>query len=152
PVLADGDYQLQMQATLPSGKNIKTPPAPMRVLAGSRTVGVIGGTTIPLTYSASDGNGAAYVGIGGTPTLNLQSVARSDVLSIDGVSLASFTSVAGNAPNQAVYHGSAYDCLRLTNGREVYFQNIAFLQFSGGPTDVLELEIHPNDPLFPQQW
>ena len=90
------------------------------------------------------------LGRGGTDTLNLSDVFQSDVTGINGLSLSSFNPLSSSTTNQAIFGGTAFDYLTLSDGREIYFQGIENLSFSDGST--LELAVHPDDTSFDQQW
>ena len=103
-------------------------------------------------YTGGNDTGTVYYGNGGTDTLNL-GIIPDEIRSLNGAPLADYNPATRKGLptlNQAVYHGSSFDYLRLTNGREIYFQGIEYLMFTGGVT--LELQAHPNDRLFPNQW
>jgi hypothetical protein len=117
-------------------------------LSWGRTNGTFAGET--LNYSAGLGTGAVFLGRGGTDTLNLSGVARSSITSINGISLASFNPLSGSTANQAIFRGTAFDYLNLSDGREIYFQGIENLRFSDNST--LQLQVRPNDTHFGSQW
>ena len=81
----------------------------MTVLAGTSTTGTFMVHTF--NYTAADGKGAVYFGVGGTDTLNL-GFDRADIASFDGQPLANFKNDPNSIKSQAIYHGSAYDYLR----------------------------------------
>ncbi len=102
-------------------------------------------------YAGASDSGVVYFGNGGTDTINL-GIAKADVKSLNGDLLSSYNPAlnAGlSVEEQAIYRGSSFDYLRLTNGREIYFQGIEQLKFTDG---TISLQVLPNDPLFPRQW
>src|SRR5207253_308973 len=56
---------------------------------------------------------------------------------------------ANSIVSQAIYRGTAFDYLRLTDDREIYFQGIDVLKFTDRN---VVLDVVPTDPLFKQQW
>jgi hypothetical protein len=76
-------------------------------------------------------------------------VNRSSVKSINGLSLTTFNP-SSSAQSQAIFRGTAFDYLTLTDGREIYFQGIENLNFSDGSN--LELQVRTNDTFYGQQW
>jgi hypothetical protein len=146
--LTGGDYQLRAVGRTTSGQEFLSPFQSMRVLSWGRTNGTFAGET--LNYSAGLGTGAVFLGRGGTDTLNLSGVARSSITSINGISLASFNPLSGSTANQAIFRGTAFDYLNLSDGREIYFQGIENLRFSDNST--LQLQVRPNDTHFGSQW
>jgi serine protease len=143
--LPNGEYQLRLRASLMySGATFYSALDTIRVIDDTWIVnGSYRGETS--TYYGDPNTGRVYRMGGGTDTLNVN-VSPSEVLSLNGLNLA-FSIVADR---QAIYKGSAYDYLRLTNGREIYFQGVERLKFSDG--SIKELTVSPNDPLFNQQW
>ncbi len=146
--LTGGDYQLRAVGRTTSGQEFLSPFQSMRVLSWGRTNGTFAGET--LNYSVGLGTGAVFLGRGGTDTLNLSGVARSSITSINGISLASFNPLSGSTANQAIFRGTAFDYLNLSDGREIYFQGIENLRFSDNST--LQLQVRPNDTHFGSQW
>ena len=86
-----------------------------------------------------------FRGGGGTDTFELGVTPSRKSLSLNGVA-----GVSNSTANQAIYQGSAYDYLRLTDGREIYFQGFERLKFSDG--SIHELAVRPFDPAFGEQW
>ena len=145
--LPAGQYDLYEEVQLADGKTFDSALEKMTVLnVNKRPVWTF--QTKIYTYNDTPGTGTVYIGNGGMNTLKL-TVPAAKVASIDGVPLAGFK---GETTNQAIYRGSAYDYLRLTDGAEIYFQGIEKLNFSDGKTLDLTSQVTPNDPLFPAQW
>lgn len=145
--LTAGDYQFRAVASTP-GQDYYSTAQSFKILNNSRINGTFAADT--LEYSTGLGTGAIFLGRGGTDTLNLggAGISRANITSIDGLSLAAFT--PSSTTNQAIYGGTAFDYLTLSDGREIYFQGIEYLRFTDGTT--LELQVHPNDPYFNYQW
>jgi hypothetical protein len=83
-------------------------------------------------------------------------------VSIDGQSLSTFQTGANSIISQAIYHGTAFDYIRLADGEEIYFQGIEGIQLSSAAItsapaaavtgQVLWLIPQPTDPLYSEQW
>ena len=146
--LTGGDYQLRAVAHTTDGQDFFSDSQPLTILSWDDSYGTFAGDT--LNYSAGLDTGAVMLGRGGTDTLDLSGVSQSDVTSINGLSLSSFDPLSGSTTNQAIFGGTAFDYLTLSDGREIYFQGIENLSFSDGST--LELAVHPNDTFFDGQW
>jgi hypothetical protein len=146
--LTGGDYQLRAVAHTTDGQDFFSDSQPLTILSWDDSYGTFAGDT--LNYSAGLDTGAVMLGRGGTDTLDLSDVSQSDVTSINGLSLSSFDPLSGSTTNQAIFGGTAFDYLTLSDGREIYFQGIENLSFSDGST--LELAVHPDDTFFDWQW
>jgi hypothetical protein len=146
--LTGGDYQLRAVAHTNDGQDFFSDSQPLTILSWDDSYGTFAGDT--LNYSAGVDTGAVILGRGGTDTLDLFGVSQSDVTSINGLSLSSFNPLSGSTTNQAIFGGTAFDYLTLSDGREIYFQGIENLSFSDGST--LELAVHPDDTFFDDQW
>lgn len=148
--LTAGNYQLRAVIQTTGGQEFLAATQSMSILSNTRINGTFAADT--LNYSAGLGNGAIILGRGGTDTLNLGAAGLSaaNITSINGLSLSTFNPLSGSTANQAIYGGTAFDYLTLSDGREIYFQGIEFLQFANGAT--LELQVHPNDTYFGSQW
>ena len=148
--MTPGQYLIRATAQLDDGRTFSTTSGPMTFLSSSMPASHVGNYQAnDFYYSSADGTGSIYDGGGGTDTLHLD-VSPSEVVSLDGLALDQYDPSPGSTINQAIYHGSAYDYVRLDDGREIYFQGIERLQFPDGT--VKELQVHPNDPSFAQQW
>ena len=145
--LTAGDYQFRVVGSTTSGVDVYSSAQSISILSTSR----INGTVAPdkLDYSLGLGTGAIFLGRGGADTLNLGTT-RSSITSINGLSLSTFNPLSGSTANQAIYGGTVFDYITLTDGREIYFQGIEYLQFADGTS--LELQVHPNDTFFSDQW
>jgi hypothetical protein len=146
--LTGGDYQLRAVAHTTDGQDFFSDSQPLTILSWDDSYGTFAADT--LNYSAGLDTGAVILGRGGTDTLDLFGVSQSDVTSINGLSLSSFNPLSGSTTNQAIFGGTAFDYLTLSDGREIYFQGIENLSFSDGST--LELAVHPDDTFFDDQW
>jgi hypothetical protein len=146
--LTGGDYQLRAVAHTTDGQDFFSDSQSLTILSWDDSYGTFAGDT--LNYSAGLDTGAIILGRGGTDTLDLSGVSQSDVTSINGLSLSSFNPLSGSTTNQAIFGGTAFDYLTLSDGREIYFQGIENLSFSDGST--FELAVHPNDTFFDDQW
>ncbi|MGA2068563.1 MAG: CARDB domain-containing protein, partial [Thermoguttaceae bacterium] len=158
--LTPGNYWVRAAATVtgPGGTTtIYSATQPLTVLAVRNITG---------TYSADGWNfsrdpGAATVfrGEGGTDVIYLNQglgSSNSVIVSIDGQTLADFIAqrTGANAANsivsQAIYHGTAFDYMRLADGEEIYFQGIEALVLPDGTT--LWLVPQPNGLYYRSQW
>jgi len=146
--LTGGDYQLRAVAHTTDGQDFFSDSQPLTILSWDDSYGTFAADT--LNYSAQLDTGAVMLGRGGTDMLNLSDVSQSDVTSINGLSLSSFDPLSGSTANQAIFGGTAFDYLTLSDGREIYFQGIENLSFSDGST--LELAVHPGDTFLDDQW
>ena len=146
--LTAGDYQFRVVARNTTGQDFYSTAQSFKILNNSRINGTFAADT--LEYSTGLGTGAIFIGRGGTDTLNLgvAGISRANITSIDGLSLAAFT--PSSTTNQAIYGGTAFDYLTLSDGREIYFQGIEYIRFADGTT--FELQVHPNDTYFGYQW
>ncbi|MGA2035933.1 MAG: putative Ig domain-containing protein, partial [Thermoguttaceae bacterium] len=165
-----GNYFVQAVATLSDGTTVSSTNQPLTVLAVQPTDPTTGtyapdGFTLPATPSAPAYVAYVYRGEGGTDKLDLTQLSdNSAIVSIDGQSLDDFTqqSTGANAAqsivSQAIYHGTAFDYIRLADGREIYFQGVEELVLPAkeygffGNNKVLWLVPQPTDPSYPQQW
>jgi hypothetical protein len=148
--LTGGEYQFRIVARTTTGQDFFSASQTLQILSWSQAVNTTYGTVTAdrLNYSATLGTGSIFVGRGGTDTLNL-GVNRSSVKSINGLSLTTFNP-SSSAQSQAIFRGTAFDYLTLTDGREIYFQGIENLNFSDGSN--LELQVRTNDTFYGQQW
>jgi serine protease len=148
--LRAGDYQFRVVGSTTSGVEVYSSAQSISLLPTTR----INGTVAPdvLEYSAQWGTGAIFLGRGGADTLNLGTagIARSNITSINGLSLSTFNPLSGSTASQAIYRGTAFDYITLSDGREIYFQGIEYLQFADGTS--FELAVRPNDTFFSDQW
>jgi hypothetical protein len=146
----DGDYQLRAIAKTSTNQEIISPFQAMKVLSWNESIGTTFGsfTADTFNHSATPNQGRIFVGRGGTDTLNLTGVSRNSVANLNGISLANYNPL-NSTTNQAIFRGTAFDFLTLTDGREIYFQGIEWLQFTDGS---LTLQVLPTDPNFGKQW
>jgi hypothetical protein len=99
-----GDYQLRAVARTTSGQEIFSNSTSMKVLSNSTTswkTGTFAAET--LSYTGGNGSGGVIIGRGGTDTLNLSGIRRSDVTSINGISLNSFNPWSSSTTSQAIF-------------------------------------------------
>ena len=117
-------------------------------LSFSRINGTFRGETLNYSPSSSSNRLTLMLGRGGTDTLNLAGISRSDVVNLNGGSLSTFNPFTSTA-RQVIFGGTAWDYLTLRNGREIYFQGIENLRFRDGS---LNLQVRTNDTHFGRQW
>jgi hypothetical protein len=148
--LTAGNYQFRVVANTTSGQEFFSNTNSLSILTNSRFNGTFAADT--LDYSLGAGTGAIFLGRGGTDTLNLGTagIERSQIASINGLSLSEFNPSTNSTLSQAIYGGTSFDYLTLSDGREVYFQGVEYLRFVDGST--FELQVHPNDTHFSEQW
>jgi serine protease len=146
--LTEGEYQVRAIATTTSGEKIFSSFQNLQILPWNKSLGSFTGDT--LNYSALPGEGAVFLGRGGTDTLNLAGISPNDVTSINGMKLSDFNPLSNATGNQAIFKGTAFDYFTLTNGGEIYFQGIENINFADGSN--LELQVRPNDWYFNYQW
>ena len=148
--LSGGDYQLRAVARTTSGQDIFSDAESLQILSwnpsSDTTYGTLAGDT--LNYSSALDTGHVVVGRGGTDTLNLSGLSQSSVSGINGINLNSFNPTTST--DQAIFRGTAFDYLTLSDGREIYFQGIENLRF--GDNSTLELQVRPDDTLYADQW
>lgn len=77
---------------------------------------------------SSLGSGRIYLGRGGTDTLVLDGIHSNQLSSLNGATR--FNARMASLGNQALYGGSTFDVVGLTNGDELYLQGVERLQFS----------------------
>jgi serine protease len=143
PGLQAGDYFLRMKATTTNGATYYTSLDTITLY----DTWSVNGTYAPenLSYNGWSNTTVVIRGGGGTDTLHLN-VPRSEFVGINGYT--DFFSTI--ADSQAIYKGSAYDFIRLTGNREIYFQGIERLEFSDG--SIQDLSVKPNDEFYADQW
>ncbi len=153
--LTAGDYQLRAVIHTTNGQDLISATQSISILPNNRFNGTFAADTFE--YSTGIGKGSIFLGRGGTDTLDFVAagISRAMVTSINGLSLSAFEPLSGLAlsnltANQAIYGGTAFDYITLSDGREIYFQGIEYLRFADGPA--IELQVHPNDPYFNSQW
>ncbi|MEP0910837.1 S8 family serine peptidase [Leptolyngbya sp. GB1-A1] len=140
-----GDYEFRAVAQTIEGREIVSDRQSMKVLPWNLVAGTAVGET--LDYAAPIGTGSVILGRGGTDVLHLN-IERSSISSINGLDLSAFDPQA--IAHQAILRGTAFDSVKLIDGREIYFQGIEALRFSNDT--MLELQVRPNDPYYSQQW
>ncbi len=143
PGLENGEHQLRMRISVNKGATYYSSLDTINILDSSY---VADGRIYADTYAYAGwaGSGQVFRGGGGTDTLQL-GFAASEILSVNGAAGFNYSTA-----NQAIYQGSAYDFMRLTGGREIYFQGFERVQFADG--SIHELAVRPFDPAFGSQW
>jgi hypothetical protein len=161
--LIPGDYLVQAVATIKttSGTSkITSVMQPLTVLDADTEYG--GYSPQTFKFTPTPGQAMVYYGGGGTNTLDLSSLSsNSQIVSIDGQSLSAFQTGANSIVSQAIYHGTAFDYIRLADGEEIYFQGIDDIilpapAFALGPISlghqVLCLVPKPTNAYYSNQW
>jgi YD repeat-containing protein len=163
--LRKGSYFVRADATIApaSGatRTISSALQPLAVLAVNTYTGGFSPQTF--TLNPVRNQGTVYYGGGGTNILDLSRLSdNSPIVSIDGQSLSTFQTGANSIISQAIYHGTAFDYIRLADGEEIYFQGIEGIQLSSAAItsapaaavtgQVLWLIPQPTDPLYSEQW
>lgn len=143
-----GSYQLRAVVRTANGQEFSSASQAMNVLSWNRINGTFTGET--LEYTPELGTGAVIMGRGGTDTLNLSGISPSNIISINGISLAAFNPLSGSTTNQAIFGGTAFDYINLADGREIYLQGIERLRFFD--SSIFELQVRTNDTFFGSQW
>jgi hypothetical protein len=144
--LAAGTYDFRAKAVLNGSQTIFSDALPFEILDSNLERGTFEGETFG--YSALGSSDLVLLGAGGTDTLNM-GLSTSAVDSLNGGTLASFDVTDGATMDQAIFHGTAFDFLRLTDGREIYLQGIERLAFTDG---VVEMQVAATDPGYAGQW
>lgn len=144
--LTPGTYDFRARGTGILGWSVTSATQTMTVLPSSTVSGSFQGETF--SYAGALGSATVISGLGGSDTLDLGGITAAQVTSFDRLPLAWF-SPTWSASNNAIYRGSAYDHLLLNDGREIYFQGIEKIHFSGADYD---LGISQNDTSFGSQW
>lgn len=95
---------------------------------------------------STQGSGRIYIGRGGTDTLLMEGLNSNQVQSLNGKQQLAGT--MESVEQQALYGGTAFDVLNLTNGDELYLQGIERIQFTDR-TISLNQEVSESSK---QQW
>lgn len=147
--LTGGNYDFRTVANTLNGTEINSLFQSLQILSWDENAtqfGTVAGEI--LNYENIAGVGNIFVGRGGTDTLSL-GLDRSAIASINGINLVDYDPFHSTS-NQAIFRGTAFDFMTLTNGNEIYFQGIEQLAFASGEN--LELQVTANDTYFDQQW
>jgi serine protease len=147
--LTGGSYEFRAVANTLSSLEISSFFQTLSILSWNENTtqfGTVDGDT--LNYNDLAGVGHVFVGRGGTDTLSL-GLDRSSIISINGIDLANYDPF-NSTSKQAIFRGTAFDFLTLTNGNEIYFQGIEKLEFIS--REKLELQVSANDTHFYRQW
>ncbi|MEM9543200.1 MAG: S8 family serine peptidase [Cyanobacteria bacterium P01_E01_bin.42] len=147
--LMGGDYEFRTVANTLNGTEIASLFQSLQILSWDEDAtqfGTVAGEI--LEYENLAGVGHIFVGRGGTDILSLD-LERSAIASINGMDLVDYDPL-NSTTNQAIFRGTAFDFITLTNGNEIYFQGIEQLAFTSGEN--LELQVTTNDPDFDRQW
>ena len=145
--LTPGSYNFRATGTGILGWTVTSASQPMTILPRTNVTGSFQGETI--NYAGAAGSATVISGLGGSDTLDLGGITTAQVSSFDKLPLGWFSPTL-SAVNNSVFRGSAYDHLVLNDGREIYFQGVEKLRFSGGAE--YDLAIRPNDTSFDTQW
>ena len=157
--LTAGDYQVRavigIQPSNAQAQEFIAATQSISILTNNRFNGTFAADIFE--YSAGVGKGSIYLGRGGADKLNLGTagISAANITSLNGLSLNSFNPLSGVpksslTANQAIYGGTAFDYITLSDGREIYFQGIESLSFADGTT--LDLQVRPNDTYLSYQW
>ena len=145
--LTPGYYDFRATGTGVLGWGVTSATQPMTILPRANISGTFQGETF--YYAGAPGGATVISALGGSDTLDFGGVSAAQVSSFDKLPLSWF-SPTWSASNNAIFRGSAYDHLVLNDGREIYFQGVEKLRFSGGAE--YDLAIRPNDTSFDTQW
>ena len=145
--LTPGNYEFRARGTGILGWSVTSATQPMTVLPSSTVTGSFQGETI--NYAGALGSATVISALGGTDTLDLGLISTAQVSSFDRLPLSWFSPTL-SASNNAIYRGSAFDHLVLNDGRELYFQGVETMRFSGGVE--YDLRVSTNDTSFGSQW
>ena len=146
--ITGGDYLVRAIANTSDGKKVFSSFHPLQILPWNKTQGTFAADS--LNYYSTPGEGAVFLGGGGTDTLTLSNISQADVTNINGMNLNSFNPSSVSTASQAIFQGTAFDYLTLADGGEIYFQGIENIEFADASH--LDLQIRPNDKYFDYQW
>lgn len=141
-----GSHDLFAVASLAGGGTVTSPSVPLEVLGASSYYGDLSAETF--AYAGSAGTASVYYGGGGTDTLSLNAN-PSFVTGFNGSPLGGLTP-NGLIASQAIYAGTSFDYLQLSDGSQIYLHGIERLSFNNGT--VTQLQTRPNDPGYEDQW
>lgn len=141
-----GTQEIFAVASTSDGEQAVSPSVSIDVLMTSVLQGDL--TAETFFYTGNAETATVVYGSGGTDTLSFF-VNPAAVTSFNGAALASVTPNS-MVSSQAIYDGTTFDYLQLSDGSEIYLQGIERLSFNNG--SVTELQTRPNDPLFADQW
>jgi serine protease len=141
-----GSYEMQLIARDIWGTEYVSATQNINIIDWTRTNGDFSSNA--WTLDSTIGSGAVYLGRGGTDILNL-GLDRSQVVGFNGSSLTTYNPLYSTY-SQALFGGTSFDFISLSDGREIYLQGIEQLQFSDGTN--FNLSVSTNDTYFGQQW
>ncbi len=144
-LLQPGNYSTRAIATLTNGDRIISNAELFQIVDWKKITGTLAADVF--NYDRTTANSAVILGLGGTDTLNLVNVQSSDVLSLNGTALSAYR--PDRITNQAIFGGTSFDFLNLSDGREIYFQGLERLNFADRS---VALTPTPNDPGYNEQW
>lgn len=145
PLLQPGNYSTRAIATLTNGDRIISNTESFQIVDWEKITGTLAADVF--NYDRTTASSAVILGLGGTDTLNLVNIQSSDVLSLNGTALSAYR--PDRITNQAIFGGTSFDFLNLSDGREIYFQGIERLNFAD-----FSIVLTPtvNDPGYNEQW
>ena len=148
-LLQPGRYSTRAVATLTNGDRIVSNVESFQINDWKKITGTLGADTFNdvFNYNGSIANNVVIFGFGGTDSLNLATIQSSDLLSLNGATLDAYR--PDRITNQAIFGGTSFDFLSLSDGREIYFQGIERLNFADRS---IVLTLTPNDPGYGEQW
>ena len=144
-LLQPGNYSTHAIATLTNGDRIISNVESFQIVDWKKITGTLAADVF--NYDRTTPNNAVILGLGGTDTLNLVNIQSSDLLSLNGTALSTYR--PDRITNQAIFGGTSFDFLNLSDGREIYFQGIERLNFADRS---ILLTPTPNDPGYSEQW
>ena len=148
-LLQPGRYSTRAIATLTSGDRIVSNVESFQITDWKKIVGTLGPDTFNdvFNFNGAIADNVVILGLGGTDILNLVNIQSSNVLSLNGATLNDYR--PDRITNQAIFGGTSFDFLNLSDGREIYFQGIERLNFADRSIILTPI---PNDPGYGQQW
>ena len=144
-LLQPGNYSTRAIATLTNGDRIISNIESFQIVDWKKITGTLAADVF--NYDRTTANSAVILGLGGTDTLNLVNIQSLDILSLNGTALSAYR--PDRITNQAIFGGTSFDFLNLSNGREIYFQGIERLNFADR---LIVLTPTANDPGYNEQW
>ena len=144
-LLQPGNYSTRAIATLINGDRIISNTESFQIVDWKKITGTLAADVF--NYDRTTANSAVILGLGGTDTLNLVNIQSLDILSLNGTALSAYR--PDRITNQAIFGGTSFDFLNLSNGREIYFQGIERLNFADR---LIVLTPTANDPGYNEQW
>ena len=151
-ILQAGRYSTRAVATLMNGDRIASNIESFQISDWKKITGTLASDTFNDVFANNIANnvvlfGVVLFGLGGTDILNLSTIQSSDLLFLNGSTLDAYR--PDRITNQAIFGGTSFDFLSLSDGREIYFQGIERLNFADRS---IVLTPTPNDPGYGEQW